>query len=131
MIVLNFILWKKLRHNTKVSHIFLRHLISVLAPPEISPRHVGFSLTFHLFFHSNSSYFCAVLAFSWSEIRLLWNIPGVNRFISNILHKNINTPSFSPHFFMAFLNLRIWDISVAGFFLFRQTKNTCLIHTAV
>lgn len=57
MIMLNFILWKKLRHNTKVSHTSLRHLISVLAPPEISPRHVGFSLTFHLFFTQTQAIF--------------------------------------------------------------------------
>lgn len=110
MIVLNCILWKKLRHNTKVSYTSLRHLISVLAPPEISPRHVGFSLTFHLF-SLKLSYFCAVLAFCWSVIRLLWNIPGVNRCISNILHKSINTPSFFPPFFHSFFEPKESGIS--------------------
>lgn len=71
MIVLNFILWKKLRHNTKVSHTSLRHLISVLAPPEVLPRHIGFSLrlTLHLFFTQTQLFLrCFGILLIWDSI---------------------------------------------------------------
>lgn len=83
------------------------------------------------FFHSNSSYFCAVLAFCWSVIRLLWNIPGVNRCISNILHKSINTPSFFPHFFHGIFEPNNLGYLRCRIFLYKQTKDTCFAHTAV